>query len=234
MFSWKNVIDYFPKIIVKFPVTLNIVVVSFSLGLILGTVLAIIRLKKIPVLNQFATLFISYIRCTPVITQMFVVYFGIPVLFKTWGIDSKWDNIVYVYIAYALNMGGFMAETIRSSILAVPGGQREAGRSIGMTELQTTMHIIFPQAARIAMPMIGTTFILLFKGTALAYMLSVIDMIGKAKTIGAMTGHTLEGYICCAAVFSIISLALEQLFKNIDRKLDFGNGRTRIRKVKKA
>lgn len=236
MFSWSRVIEYFPKIIVKFPVTLQIVIISFVTGIILGCGLAFIRLKKIPVLNQICAVFISYIRCTPIITQMFVVYFGTPALLKAMGIStSNLPNVVYVLIAYGLNQSCFMAETIRSSILAVPFGQTEAGRSIGLSEAQTMMHIVAPQALRVAMPMLGTTFIMLFKATALAYMVGVMDMIGKVQSFGNLYGHTLEGYICCAIVFAIISLVLEQVFKMIDNHLDFGNTQQiTVRKVKKA
>lgn len=236
MVSWSRIIEYFPKIIVKFPVTLKIVLVSFVCGIILGGILALIRIKKIPVLNQITAVLVSYIRCTPAITQMFVVYFGISVLLTSMGIKTSGiDRIVYVYIAYSINMSGFLAEIFRSSIQAVPFGQTEAGKSIGLTGFQTMVHIVLPQAVRIAMPMLGTTFIMLFKATALAYMIGVVDMIGKVTSIAAVSGHSLEGYICCAVVFAVISLVLEQIFNRIDKHLDFGNsGRLNGRKVKRA
>lgn len=220
MVSWSRVFEYFPKIILKLPVTLEIVVISFFFGLLLGGVMAFIRIKKIPVLNQISAVLISYIRCTPIITQMFVVYFGVPMLLNALGCSSlKIDNVIFVYIAYSINMSGFLAETIRSSVLSVPYGQTEAGRSIGLSEGQTLFHIVIPQAARIAMPMLGTTFVSLFKATALAYMVGVVDMIGKARLIGSLSGHTLEGYLCCTFCFAGISLVLEQVFQRIDRHL---------------
>ncbi|MGL6199609.1 MAG: amino acid ABC transporter permease [Lachnospiraceae bacterium] len=222
MFSWNRMIEYFPKIIEKFPVTLTIVVVSFLVGIILGSIQAAIRIKKLIVLNQLSIIFISYIRCTPVICQLFVIYFGIPALLKMLEIDTdNLPNMYYVLIAYGLNMGGFISEIIRSSILAVPPGQQEAGRSVGLRDYQTLFHIVGPQAFRIALPMLGTTFISLFQATALAYMIGVIDMIGKAKSLGNLYGHILEGYICCAIVFAIISLFLEHAFNIVNRKLEF-------------
>lgn len=111
MLSWERFVYFFPKVIVKFPVTLEIVLISFGSGLLLGCLLAWIRIKKIPVLSQIAAVFISYIRCTPVICQMFVVYFGVPALLGQMGIDSSAiDRVVYIYIAYGLNNGGFMGE----------------------------------------------------------------------------------------------------------------------------
>lgn len=223
MISWELVATYFPKILAKFPVTLEIVLFSFVIGILLGTVLAMIQIKKVPVLRQIATVYISYVRCTPVICQMFVIYFGIPAVVSTLGGSTAGvDNILYVIIAYSINMGGFLGETIRSAIQSVPAAQTEAGWTVGLTGSQTMLHIVAPQALRVAMPMLGTTFISLFQATALAYMVGVLDMVGKAQSLGAISGHTLEGYVCCAAVFALLSLVLERVFGMINRKLDFG------------
>ena len=120
-----------------------------------------------------------------------------------WGIDSSAiDRVVYIYIAYGPNNGGFMGETIRSAVLAVPMGQTEAGYATGLTGWQTLVHIVAPQAARISLPMMGTTFIYAFQATALAYMVGVIDMIGKTRSLGSVTGahpgrlHYLRTGIC--------------------------------------
>lgn len=231
MITWDLVWDFFPKIFVKLPLTLEIVVVSFISGLIIGFGLAVVRIKKIPVLNQIAVVFISYIRCTPIISQLFVVYFGLPMLLTSLGVDiSSMQNVVYVFVAYGLNMAAFIGETIRSSILAVPAGQTEAGRSVGMTEAQTMLRIIIPQALHISMPVLGTIFVALFQASALSYMVGVIDMIGKAKSLGTIYGHTLEGYIDCAIVFAVISIVLEQVFKLLNSHLDYGKGRTARRR----
>lgn len=235
MLSWDRFVYFFPRIIVLFPVTLEIVLVSFGSGIILGCLLAWIRIKRIPVLSQIARVFISYIRCTPVICQMFVVYFGVPVLLKQMGIDaSQINRVVYVFIAYGLNNGAFMGETIRSAVLAVPIGQTEAGYSVGLTGWQTLVHIIAPQAIRIALPMLGTTFIYAFQATALAYMVGVVDMIGMTRTLGTVTGHTLEGYIICALIFAIISLVLEFVFNKINKRLDFGRSGIPVARKRKA
>lgn len=236
MFSWERVLEYFPKIIAKFPLTFEIVLVAFVSGFIIGCVIAVIRLKEIPILSQLATVYISYIRCTPVICQMFVIYFGLPVLLRNMGIDtSEINNVVYVFVAYGMNMGGFMGEIIRSSILAVPAGQMEAGKAVGLTDMQTMSHIIAPQALKIALPMLGNTFVALFQATALAYMVGVIDMIGMVSTIGQLSGHKLEGYVCCAGVFAIISLAMEFVFNHINKRLNFGlSGHPKSKRVKEA
>lgn len=111
MFSWKYVVEYFPDIIEKFPVTLELVLVPFVISFIFGFLIAIARLKKIPVLEQFLTVYVSYVRCTPVITQMFVVYFGIPLLMAKFGIDAyEWNPVIFVFIAYSINISAFLSK----------------------------------------------------------------------------------------------------------------------------
>ena len=118
MFAWKYVAEYFPIIIGKFPVTLELVIVPFITSFLLGFAIAIARLKKVPGLEQFLALYVSYVRCTPVITQMFIVYFGLPILLANFGINAnKWNPVIFVFIAYSINISAFLSETIRSSIL---------------------------------------------------------------------------------------------------------------------
>lgn len=224
MFSWDYVVKYFPDIIAKFPVTLKLVFIPFTISFLAGFGIAILRLKKIRQIDWFLKLYISYVRCTPVITQMFIVYFGLPMLLNIFGINAyKWKPEIFVYIAYSINIAGFLSETLRSSILAVPAGQMEAGFSVGMTSFQTMRDIIIPQALKIALPMLGNMFIGLFQATALAYMVNVLDMMGKARNLAANGGHLLEGYVCCAAVFAIISLGLEIIFRKVNKHLAFGH-----------
>ncbi len=221
-FSFERVIDYFPKILSRFHITLSIVITATIIGLLLGVVIAFIRIKKIVVLNQFALIFISFVRDTPIIIQMFLVYYGLPVLVETaFQIDiNRWDKLIFIIITYGLNEAGFMAEIIRASILAVPAGQTEAGYSVGLTGRQTFLRIVAPQALRIAIPPLGTDFVGLFQGTSLAYLLGIIDILGKVNVIGANTYHYLEGYICASVIFVVVSFVLERAFQLLDKQLN--------------
>lgn len=224
MIAWDLVKEYFPDIIAKFPVSLKMVLISFSAGLLLGFLQAIIRINKVPVLNQLALVQISYIRCTPVITQLYVIYFGVPMLLTAIGIDvGGISKEFYAILTFTLNMAVFLGENIRSSIQAVPKGQFDAGRSVGLTEAQTLLGIVTPQALHISLPVLGTIFVALFQATALSYLVGVTDMMGKVKLIGAKTGHTLEGYIVCAMVFAVISIIMEQVFRILNKRLDYAN-----------
>ena len=234
-FSWSTVWENFPKVLAKFPVTLEIVIGSFAIGLLLGCVIALLKIHKVPVFSQLGSIYISYIRGTPILVQLFVTYYGIPqVLSSVFHINvNTWDKMIYVFIAYGLNQAGFLAEIIRGSITSVDASQTEAGYSVGLTEMQTFVRIVLPQATRIALPSMGTTFITLFRSTALAYMLGVIDIMGKAKNIGVTSFHTLEGYVDAALIFIVVSIILEQLFNFLNRRLDYEKSH-KIRHPKEA
>lgn len=221
VFSMERFTNCFPKILEKFPITLLIVSVSILFGVIMGLGMAIVRIKKVFLLNTFVQILISYVRGTPVIVQLFVVYYGVPVLVAAiLHIDiNSWDKIVFVFITYSINQAGFIAEHLRAAIQAVDAGQTEAGYSVGLTEQQTFFRIVAPQAFIIALPGISTIVIGLFHGTALAYMVGVMDMMGKVKSISTITYHSLEGYVSATIIFVIVSILLEQVFKFLNSKL---------------
>lgn len=220
-FSWARFENVFPKVLAKLPVTFEIVIVATVIGLLLGTILAVIRIKKIPILDQIAFMMISFFRGTPALVQMFIVYYGMPVLFRTFlGIDlSGADKLLFVFITFGLNQAGYMAEQIRAAILSVPVGQTEAAYSVGLTGWQAFHRIVLPQAVKVAVPGLETMFVTLFQDTALAYMIGVADMMGKVKLIAASTHHSIEGYIGVAIIFVIISLMLEEIFVVVNRRM---------------
>jgi His/Glu/Gln/Arg/opine family amino acid ABC transporter permease subunit len=120
-FSWDLVWEFFPKILSALPVTLLIVGIATLVGLVLGSFIAFIRVEKIPILNQLAAVFVSFIRGTPILVQLYIVYYGVPSLLQAIQIDvSSWDKIIFIYITYGLNTAAFQSETIRAAILSVP------------------------------------------------------------------------------------------------------------------
>lgn len=223
-FSFRRVIEYFPKVLSKLPVTLNIVLVSIGIAVILATAIAAIRIKKLPVLSQLAATYVSFVRGTPILVQLFLVYYGMPLLitfFAGKNITSEWNKLIFVYIAYGLNEAGFLSEHIRAAILSVPSGQSEAGYSVGLTGIQTFFRIVLPQASRVLIPGFSTMLVGLLPATSLAYMLGVTDMMGKVKAIGTVTFHTLEGYFCAAVIFVLASFVLERIFIRLSEQLNY-------------
>ena len=146
-FSWQRVVHNFPILIKKLPVTFEIVAVAFSLGFILALLIATARIKKIPILNQILTVFISFERGTPLLVQMLVVYYALPLVLQAFfGIDTRrWDKIIFVDLALILNQGVFLGEVFRGAITSIPKGQKEAAIACGMTEFSAfTNHRIKP------------------------------------------------------------------------------------------
>ena len=183
LFDVSLVFSSIPELLTKLPITLELAVVSMLIGLGLGLVMAIIKMKKIRVLTQITNLLISLLRGTPVIVQLYVAFFGIPMMFKTinqqFGTNLAVANIsgfVYAMIALGLNQSGFMAEIIRSALQSVDPGQIEAAHALGMTYPQTLRRIILPEAFEVALPTLGNSFISIIKGTSLAFTCAVVEI----------------------------------------------------------
>jgi L-cystine transport system permease protein len=224
-FAFERLVDYFPKILSKFPVSLCVVAVSTAIALVLGTMLALIRIRRIPLLYQLSGVYISFVRGTPILVQLFLVYYGIPLLIlSVFGSDftRDWNKLIFVFIAYGLNEAGFLAESIRAAIRSVPPGQSEAAYMIGLTDRQTFSRIIFPQAFRVLLPGLGAMVVGMLPATALAYLLGVVDMMGMVATISYSSQHSLEGYVDAAIIFVIASLILERVLSMLIGKLDYG------------
>ncbi|MDD6234167.1 MAG: amino acid ABC transporter permease [Lachnospiraceae bacterium] len=178
-FSFERVIEYFPKLITSFPTTLIIVVAALAVGIVLGIILAFIRIHKIPVLYQLSCVYVSFIRGTPQIIQLFLVYYGMPLLFMNlFGIDlNRVDALLFVIVAYGLNESAFLSEIFRGGLSAIPSGQYEAGYACGLTKIQTFRRVVIPQAARIVLPSVEVGIVLLFQNTSMAASIGVRDLI---------------------------------------------------------
>ena len=224
-FSWQRVVHNFPILIKKLPVTFQIVAVAFSLGFILALLIATARIKKIPVLNQILTVFISFERGTPLLVQMLVVYYALPLLLEAlFGIDTRrWDKIIFVDLALILNQGVFLGEIFRGAITSIPKGQREAAIACGMTDFSAFTKIVLPQAVRVALPATGLNLIGLFQETSLVFMIGVMDIIGRASALGATSGHSLESYLIIAVLFLSINFVLTGITTKISKNLSYGS-----------
>lgn len=223
-FSLERLIENIPILLRYLPVTFEIVLIATTAGVVLAIFLAAARIYQIPVAKWISRIFVSFILGTPILVQMFIIYYGLPlVLWNVFGIDiNGWDKLIFVLITYALNQSAFLAEIFRSAILSVPVGQTEAGYSVGLTGVQTFMRIVLPQAFRVAIPSFSVNLVGLFQDTSLAFMIGIIDIMGKAKLLQTSTQHVLECYIIIAVVFVCISVAIRLVFRALDQKLQYG------------
>ena len=233
-FSWDRFFENLPKILSKLPLTLEITAVSFVFGMLLALVIACIQIRRTKVLSQILRVFISFERGTPILVQMLIVYYALPLILESaFGINTRsWEKIVFVDIALILNEGAFQSAIFIGSILAVPKGQTEAALACGLTNFQGFTRIVLPQAFKIAIPPLGMNLIGLFRSTSLASMIGVVDMIGYAQAIGSRTGHTLESYIILALTFIVINFILQVALYLVNRKLKQQNKRQNIKKDK--
>lgn len=220
LFDLKEAIDYFPKILFHLNITLLIVLSAVIIGSFIGCILALFRLYKVTVLNQLSIIYISFIRGTPIIVQMFVVFYGLPILLNIFGINiNKWDKLYFVIITYGLNVAAFLAEIFRASILSVPIEQAEAAYSVGLTSIQAFYRIVIPQAIITALPSLGTILVSLLQDTAIAFQLGVVDVMGEITVIGANTKRTMEGYVDAAIIFFVLAIILEKSFSTLEKRL---------------
>jgi L-cystine transport system permease protein len=221
-FSFERLLYFIPKVLSALPTTLLIVLVATAGGLALGLIFALVRVEKVPVFNQLAIVAVSFLRGTPIIIQMFIVYYGLPLVLQSIGVDIMWwDKIYYIFVTYALNTAAFFSEIIRSSVLSVPKQQRDAAAASGLTKLQTYRRIVLPQSIAIAIPSMGMSMTGLLQDTSLAFTLGILDVIGRVRALGAITSHVLEGYIVAACIFVLLSIGLEKLFGWLERKTTY-------------
>ncbi|MCR4926381.1 MAG: amino acid ABC transporter permease [Lachnospiraceae bacterium] len=226
LFDIQLVFTEIPGILAYLPTTLYLTAVALVVGILLGFVIALIRMKKIPVLNQLAIAFVSIIRGTPIIVQLYITYFGIPIALKYFNYYHGTNfningipGIVFAMVALGLNQAAFDSETIRSAIQSVDKGQIEAAKSMGMTGGQVLRRVILPQAGTVALLPLGNSFINLIKGTSLAFTCSVVEITAAGKILAGRNYRYFEVYCSLAIIYWVITFILERILALIEKKI---------------
>lgn len=192
------IIDSLPSLLKATLMTILLAAISIIIALVLGFFAAIVRILKVRILNGIATAYVSIIRGTPLLVQIFVIYYGLP------QIGISLDPISSGVVALSLNAGAYLSESFRAAILAVDNGQMEASLSMGMTYSQALRRIILPQSLRIAIPTLSNTFIVLIKDTSLVSVITVTELLQMSSLIIAKTFEPLTIYLLAAAIYWII------------------------------
>lgn len=228
LFDWGRFFENIPKIIPYLSVTFAIVLYATIFGVLLGIFIVIVYMKKVPILYPFFKVYVSFMRGTPMLVQLMIIYYGVPAwidpIFGT-NINREWSSVIFAYVTFILNQGAFLSAIFHGAITAVPYGQTEAGLSVGLTEFQTFRRIILPQMVRTALPPFGSDLVGLFQNSSLVFLVGVTDIMGRAKTIGSATKHVLEAYLFVVIIYIIISLAIRLLFYYLNKKLTYGRER---------
>ena len=214
-FNWDLVWSSFgPLVVGAVTGTIPLTLASFAIGLALALVVALMRLSRNTVVSGIARFYVSVIRGTPLLVQLFVIFYGLPT------VGVKLDPWPSAIIAFSLNVGGYAAEVIRAAILSVPKGQWEAGHTIGMSRGQSLRRIILPQAARVSVPPLSNTFISLVKDTSLASLILVTELFRVAQQIAAFSQEFMVLYLEAALIYWVICLALSSGQSVLERRLD--------------
>lgn len=224
--NWPFLIDTFFVALSGVPVALLVTVVSLFIAVPFGFLLALARIYEVPVINQFAKMYISFVRGTPVIIQIFVLYATIPLIlsgiFEKYQIDYpiyEINPLWYAFIIFSFNTAAILIEIFRSALQTVAKGQLEAAQSVGLTTAQAYRRIIIPQALVSAMPNLCTATINLIKATSLGYAISLQEITLKAKVEANLGYNYLEAYLDIFAVYLLICMTVEYLFKWSEKRL---------------
>lgn len=212
------------------PITLMLAFIPFVFGIILGTIIALLRVFKVKVLAKISQIFVVIIKGIPVVLLLLIIYFAVVQGFDGiaekfhWTIRSKSINIIYIaIIGLTIFSIAHISESIRGALASIDKGQYEAGYSVGLTTIQILRRIILPQAMPIAVPMLCNNFIGLIKGSSLVFMISVTDLMNAALITATSNYKFLEAYIAAAIVYWIICIIIERIAFVIERKLKIFN-----------
>ncbi|REC93581.1 amino acid ABC transporter permease [Kushneria indalinina] len=206
-----------PVLLGYLPLTLGMAAAGMVCALILACGLAVIRVSRLPVLDQAAKLFISFFRGTPLLVQLFLFYYGLP-QFLAFLVSI--NGVTATIMGLTLHFSAYMAESIRAAITGIDRSQTEAAQSIGMTNAQTMRRIILPQATRVATPTLMNYFIDMIKSTSLAFTLGVTELMGATQKEAASSFLYFEAFLVVAVIYWIVVEALSWCQKRLEKRLN--------------
>ena len=208
------------------PVSFAILIVSFIIGLPLGFLLAVARFRKFKVTGPISTVYVSFMRGVPLIALLYFTYNLIPSALNIWFKNMGWDidvfkipTILYAFLIFGLNVAALASEVFRAGLVSVDKGQMEAAQAMGMTTWQAYKRIIIPQALVNALPNLCNLTVNTFKGTSLAFSMSVMDITAVARTEAGLSFSYLEAYCDVFLVYLILILIIDRLFRIAEKKL---------------
>ncbi len=215
-------IKILPGFIDALPLTLAVIVCSGLIGLLLSILVTGIRIKKVKFFSPLMELYISFTRSTPILLQMLLVYYGLPVVLSLIGMNiNYWSGIFFAIVTLVFHYGAYLSEILRPAYLAVDKGQKEAADSLGFTPFQTQIRIIFPQVLPIALPGLGNALIYLIQDTSILFIIGVVDIMGTANNLisNDFGSRQIEVFLTVALIYWAISYLA-------DRFINFFEART--------
>lgn len=220
-FDLQLVLDSLPLLAMGALVTVEITAVAVSLGVMIGLFVGIAELSRYGYLRIPAKLYVDFIRGTPLLVQIFIIYFALPVI-----IGARIEPFVAAVAACSINSGAYVAEIFRSGIQSIDKGQTEAGRSLGMNWTQTMVTIIIPQAFRRIIPQLGNEFIAMLKDSSLVSVIGFEELTRKGQLIIASTYGSLEIWSTVAVIYLVMTLSISRFVSYLEKRF---NGSKKVR-----
>ena len=213
-FDWSIIIRYYPQLLMGVMVTLKVSVISEVVALVLGLVFALLRMSPIAPLRWLAIGYIDFLRGIPVLVILLWVYYGFSIIF-----DLNFSALTAAVIGLGFSYSAYIAEIFRSGIQAIPVGQREAARTLGLRRWQAMAYIVLPQAFRIVIPPIGNTVISMIKDSSLIAIIAVSDLMRTAMVLAGETYRPFELYAAVAALYYALTLIVARIVALIERRV---------------
>ena len=217
-FDFSLILNSFPLLLRGAALTLEITALSVGLGLVLGLILGLSQLSKKPWLRWPAKVYVDFIRGTPLLIQIFIIYFALPNI-----IGSRIDPFIAAVAACSLNSGAYIAEIFRGGIQSISQGQMRAGLSLGMTYGQTMRYIVLPQAFKRIIPPLGNEFIAMLKDSSLVSVIGFEELTRSGQLVIAETYATMEIWPAISLLYLIITLSIPQLIIFVGRRYHLSN-----------
>ena len=212
-FNFDLVVNSFPLLLLGAGVTIKITAMSVAVGVIIGLFVGIARICRVRPLEWLAAVYVDFFRGTPLLVQIFLVYFALPVL-----TGQRIDPYIAAIGACGINSGAYVAEIFRAGIQSIDEGQMEAGRSLGMTWGQTMRYIIVPQAFKRVIPPLGNEFIALLKDSSLVSVIGFEELTRRGQLIIAKTYGSLEIWISVAIVYLVMTLSISRFVAYLEKR----------------
>ncbi len=212
-FDFDLVVKSFPLLLLGAGVTVQITAVSVSVGMLIGMFVGIARLSKIWLIKTLAAIYVDFIRGTPLLVQIFLIYFALPLI-----IGTRVDPFIAAITACSINSGAYVAEIFRGGIQSIDKGQMEAGRSLGMTWGQTMIHVILPQAFKRIIPPLGNEFIAMLKDSSLVSVIGFEELTRRGQLIIARTYGSFEIWMSVAVIYLLMTFAISRLVNYLEQR----------------
>ena len=195
--------------------------VSIAIGMVIGLLVCLMKMSKHAVPRAIAGVYIWIIRGTPMLVQAFIVFFGVPQVVRMFVTDFKFTALTAGIITLSLNAGAYLAEIFRGGIMAVPKGQTEAARSLGLSQGQAMRKVVLPQAVKFSIPSLVNQFIITIKDTSILSAIGMAELVNKAKIYVGSTYTFFETYLVVAAMYLVIISILMIISNYIEKKLKY-------------